>query len=117
MSNGGLLAPADTIVGMARPRRQLECDIHLVPIVDERGCGYCLRFLADAPDARDLSMTTRIEELERWLLANRSVPEELYYARIEALVGRRISPHELDDPDTLIERAQRPGRRYDWDDW
>ncbi len=53
-------------------------------------------------------MTTRIEELERWLLANRSVPEELFYARIEALVGRRISPHELDDPDTLIQRAQRP---------
>ena len=45
-----------------------------------------------------------------------SVPEDMLFARIEALVGRRISPHELDDPDTLIRRAQRPGRQYDWDD-
>jgi hypothetical protein len=98
-------------------RQALECDIHLVPILDETGCLYCVRFLEDAPDASQLSTTTRIEELERWLLASRSVPEHLYYARIEALVGRRISPHELDDPDTLIRRAQRPGRNYDWDDW
>jgi hypothetical protein len=98
-------------------RQALECDIHLVPILDEKGCRYCVRFLEDAPDASQLSTTTRVEELERWLLASRSVPEDLYYARIEALVGRRISPHELDDPDTLIRRAQRPGRTYDWDDW
>ena len=98
-------------------RRALECDIHLVPILDEDGCTYCVRFLEHAPDASQLSATTRIEELERWLLASRSVPEDMYYARIEALVGRRISPHELDDPDTLIRRAQRPGRSYDWDDW
>ncbi|MBK9613572.1 hypothetical protein [Candidatus Amarobacter glycogenicus] len=102
---------------MARIARALECDIHLVPFHDERGCGYCLRFLREAPDARDLSTSARMEELERWLLANRSVPEELFYSRIEALVGRRISPHELDDPDLLIQRAQRPGRTYDWDDW
>ncbi|MGE3073564.1 MAG: hypothetical protein AB7N24_05680 [Dehalococcoidia bacterium] len=100
---------------MARTAR--ECDIHLVPIQDERGCVYCVRFLEEAPDASELSMTTRIEELERWLLANRSVPEHMFYERVEALVGRRISPHELDDPDLLIQRAQRPSRNYDWDDW
>ena len=102
---------------MVMARRILECDIHLVPIVDGRGCTYCVRFLEDAPDVSLLSMTTRIEELERWLLANRSVPEELFYERVEALVGRRISPHELDDPDLLIQRAQRPSRNDAWDDW
>ena len=95
----------------------LECDIHLVPIVDEQGCGYCRRFLAEAPDVSGLPMTVRLEELERWLTAGRSVPEHLLFERIEALVGRRISIHELDDPDGLIRRAQRPGRSYDWDDW
>jgi hypothetical protein len=98
-------------------RASPECDIHLFPITDEKGCCYCLRFLEAAPDPSELSTVTRVEELERWLLANRSVPEHLFYARVEALVGRRISPHELDDPDTLIRRAQRPGRTYDWDDW
>lgn len=71
----------------------------------------------DPPNPAELSLEIKIEELERWLLANRSVPEDMLFARIEALVGRRISPHELDDPDTLIRRAQRPGRQYDWDDW
>lgn len=94
-----------------------ECDIHLVPFERERGCVYCIRFLEQAPSTANLSMQTKIDELERWLLATRSVPEEMFYERIEALVGRRISPHELDDPDTLIRRAQRPGRHYDWDDW
>lgn len=94
-----------------------ECDIHLVPFDRERGCTYCVRFLGEAPNPANLSMQTRVDELERWLLATRSVPEEMYYERIEALVGRRISPHELDDPDTLIRRAQRPGRNHQWDDW
>ena len=102
---------------MVTVRRALECDVHLVPILDERGCTYCVRFLEAAPDVSELSTITRVEELERWLMANRSVPEHMFYARVEALVGRRISPHELDDPDTLIRRAQRPGRNYDWDDW
>lgn len=102
---------------MVIARRVLECDVHLVPIQDERGCTYCVRFLEDAPDVSLLSMTTRIEELERWLVANRSVPEHMFYERVEALVGRRISPHELDDPDLLIQRAQRPSRNYDWNDW
>ena len=98
-------------------RASFDCDIHLFPIPDENGCRYCLRFLEEAPDPSELTTVTRVEELERWLLANRSVPDHLFYARVEALVGRRISPHELDDPDTLIRRAQRPGRTYDWDDW
>ncbi|MEO8539141.1 MAG: hypothetical protein ABI577_05325 [bacterium] len=94
-----------------------ECDIHLVPFAREQGCTYCIRFLEAAPSPSLLSVEVKVEELERWLLATRSVPEDMFYARIEALVGRRISPHELDDPDTLIRRAQRPGRTYDWDDW
>ena len=102
---------------MVSMRRAVECDVHLVPILDERGCNYCVRFLEEAPDVSQLSTTTRLEELERWLTASRSVPENLLFNRIEALVGRRISMHELDDPDTLMRRAQRPGRNYDWDDW
>jgi hypothetical protein len=102
---------------MAAASLALECDIHLVPFEWERGCVYCIRFLEEAPNPSELSTEVKVEELERWLLANRSVPDEMLYARIEALVGRRISPHELNDPDTLIRRAQRPGRHYDWDDW
>jgi len=102
---------------VARVRTSAECDIHLVPFATGEGCHYCLRFLEDAPDVACLPLEVRIEELERWLMANRSVPDDLLYARIEALVGRRISPHELDDPDTLIRRAQHPGRYTDWDDW
>ena len=94
-----------------------ECDIHLVPFERGEGCPYCVRFLQDPPNPADLSMETKIEELERWLLATRSVPEDMLYERIEALVGRRISPHELEDHDTLIRRARRPSRQYDWDDW
>jgi len=99
-------------------RLGFECDVHLVPIVDANGCVYCLRFLESPPEASALSGPARLEELERWLSAARSVPEELLYERIEALVGRRISIHELDDPDLLLRRAQRPGHNFDyWDDW
>lgn len=94
-----------------------ECDVHLVPYPSERGCTYCLRFLEEAPDPSQLSSFARLEELERWLMAERSVPEHLYHQRIEALVGRRISLYELDNPDLLMRRAQRPSRFNDWDDW
>ncbi len=95
-----------------------ECDIHLVPFERATGCRYCLRFLEDAPKADDLPMTVRLTELEQWLSARRSVPEELLYRRIEALVGRSISLHELDDPDLLLRRAQQPRRNWDyWSDW
>ncbi len=102
---------------MVATTRVIECDIHLVPFERHRGCVYCLRFLEDAPDPATLSQPAKLEELERWLLAERSVPEDLLYRRIEALVGRRISLHELDDPDLLLRRAQRPARQWDWDDW
>jgi len=95
----------------------LECDIHLVPLVRGQGCAYCLRFLEEAPDADELSPGVRMDELERWLTAGHSVPDELIYRRIEALVGRRISIDELDHPDELLRRAQRPRRRGGWDDW
>ena len=88
-----------------------ECDIHLVPFERTVGCGYCLRFLAAAPKADSLPLAVRIEELEQWLTAERSVPAELLYERIEELAGRRISVHELDDPDLLLRRVQRPRRR------
>lgn len=95
-----------------------ECDIHLVPIDGEAGCRYCLRFLEHAPLADELPLTVRLAELEQWLSARRSVPEELLYRRIEALVGRSISLHELDDPDRLLRRAQQPRRTSDdWPDW
>jgi hypothetical protein len=41
----------------------------------------------------------------------------MYYRRIEQLVGRQISLTELNDPDLLMKRAQRPSRQWDWDDW
>ena len=78
---------------------------------------YCIRFLEDAPDPSQLSTDARLEELERWLMADRSVPDDMLFNRIEALVGRRISMHELDNPDVLMRRAQRPSRWDDWDDW
>jgi len=98
-----------------------DCDIHLVPFERTVGCGYCLRFLAAAPKADSLPLAVRIEELEQWLTAERSVPAELFYERIEELAGRRISMHELDDPDLLLRRVQRPRRRaafasVGWDD-
>ena len=102
---------------MAVARPALECDIHLFPLTLERWCPYCVRFLETAPDASELSKEARLEELERWLLAERSVPEHMLYERVEALVGRRISMHELDNPDVLMRRAQRPNRWDDWDDW
>jgi hypothetical protein len=94
-----------------------DCDVHLVPMDPAAGCGYCLRFLADAPDADLLPMTVKLIELEQWLTARRSVPEELLYQRIEQLVGRKISLHELRNPDELLRRAQRPRRDFDWGDW
>ncbi len=94
-----------------------ECDVHLVPMDPSEGCVYCLRFLAEAPDPELLPMTVRLSELEQWLTARRSVPDEMLYERIEQLVGRKISLHELRDPDELLRRAQRPRRNFDWDDW
>lgn len=94
-----------------------ECDIHLVPIVDEGGCGYCRRFLERAPGAAEMDEGARLEELEQWLTARLSVPAELLYRRIEELVGRRISLVELEDPDLLLQRARAPGRSWAWDDW
>ena len=102
---------------MAAAATTLECEIHLFPISRESWCVYCLRFLEDAPDPSELSTDARLEELERWLTAERSVPDDLLFNRIEALVGRRISTHELDNPDVLMRRAQRPSRWDDWDDW
>ncbi len=94
-----------------------ECDIHLVPILNREGCHYCLRFLAEAPDPEQISTAARLDELERWLLAEPSVPAALLRQRIEQLVGRPVASYELDDPDTLMRRAQRPRRRFDyWDD-
>jgi hypothetical protein len=98
--------------------RDRECDIHLVPLADAEDCGYCLRFLATAPPADELPAAVKLEELEQWLTATPAVPLELLYRRIEALVGRSISLHELDNPDLLLRRAQRPRRRNDfWDDY
>jgi hypothetical protein len=98
-------------------RTAFECDVHLVPIDPVEGCSYCLRFLEDYPDVEQFTQAQRLEELERWLMAEPSVPIDMLYRRIEALVGRRISMHELDDPDLLLRRAQRPRRDPDWDDW
>lgn len=95
-----------------------ECDIHLVPLAVGASCSYCLRFLECAPDAAELPVAVRVEELERWLTAAASVPMELLYRRIEQLVGRQISLHELDDPDLLIRRAQHPRRSaFHYDDF
>jgi alkylhydroperoxidase family enzyme len=102
---------------MAAFASNLECDVHLVPFVRELGCTYCRRFLETAPDPKDMAMSVRLDELERWLTARRSVPEQMYYRRIEQLVGRQISLTELNDPDLLMKRAQRPSRQWDWDDW
>ena len=94
-----------------------ECDIHLVPIDEARGCTYCLRFLASAPKAGELTLLQRLDELEQWLTARRSVPAEAFYERIEELAGRGISLHELDDPDLFLRRAKRPSRQADYWDW
>lgn len=96
---------------------EAECDIHLVPFDDREGCRYCLRFLEAPPDPDLLAPAMRLEELEQWLTARRSVPERLLYARIEQLLGRRLSVHELDDPDLLLRRAQRPRRDAMADYW
>ena len=97
--------------------RTHDCDIHLVPLDEARGCTYCLRFLANAPDAKELTLLQRLDELEQWLSARRSVPEDALYRRIEELAGRGISIHELDDPDLFLRRAQRPQRQMDYWDW
>lgn len=94
-----------------------ECDIHLVPFDEATGCPYCLRFLAAPPDPGLMAPAMRLEELEQWLMTRRSVPEELLYSRIEQLLGRRLSIHELDDPDTLMRRTQRPQRHHAMDWW
>jgi molybdopterin converting factor small subunit len=94
-----------------------ECDVHLVPIVSGEGCLYCRRFLGEASAATEMTEGARLEELEQWLLARRSVPAELLYRRIEELAGRRISLAELEDPDLLLQRARGPRRAWDWDDF
>jgi hypothetical protein len=106
------------IEAMATTRFTAECDVHLTPMDPAEGCHYCLRFLADPPDVDDLPAGVRMDELEQWLMATRSVPADMLYRRIEQLVGRSISMHELEDPDRLMERARRPKRQWDWwDDW
>ena len=62
----------------------IECDNHLFPISREHGCVYCVRFLKEAPAASELSKEARLEELERWLTAERSVPENMLFDRVEA---------------------------------
>jgi hypothetical protein len=96
---------------------EAECDIHLVPFEVGEGCRYCLRFLEAPPDPKQMAPAMRLEELEQWLTARRSAPEHLLYARIEQLLGRRLSIHELDDPDLLLLRAQRPRRDAMADYW
>lgn len=96
---------------------EAECDIHLVPFEAGEGCRYCLRFLEAPPDPKQMAPAMRLEELEQWLTARRSAPEHLLYARIEQLLGRRLSIHELDDPDLLLLRAQRPRRDAMADYW
>ncbi|MBA4180911.1 MAG: hypothetical protein C0506_10020 [Anaerolinea sp.] len=93
-----------------KPRSALECDVHLVPLSPGEPCAYCLRFLESAPDPDQIPPAVRLDELERWLTATPAVPLELLYRRIEQLVGRPISLHELEDPDLLMRRAQRPRR-------
>lgn len=100
-----------------KARREPECDVHLVPLPQGMACPYCVRFLEAAPDPEGLDSGARLEELERWLTASPSVPLDLLYGRIEALVGRRISVHELEDPDELLRFAQRPRRQRQWDYW
>ena len=95
-------------------RLQLECDIHLVPIDPVEGCSYCVRFVEAAPDPEKMSREERLEELERWLLSERSLPHDVFYRRVEALVGRPVGAYELEDPDMLMRRAARPRRRDDW---
>jgi hypothetical protein len=97
--------------------REAECDIHLVPFDEAEGCRYCLRFLEAPPDPDLMSPAMRLEELEQWLTAQRSVPEQLLYGRIEQLLGWRLSVHELDDPDLVLRRAQRPRRDAMADYW
>lgn len=92
------------------PRPASECDVHKVPLAAGESCSYCLRFLESAPDPSELPAAIRLDELERWLTATPCVPLELRYRRIEQLVGRQISLHELEDPDTLMRHAQRPRR-------
>ncbi len=99
---------------MSARRRADECDTHLVPIDPMDGCRYCLRYLADAPDPDDMTRAERLDELERWLLCDTSVPQEPRLRRIERLIGRQVSLYELEDPDRLMQRAFRP-RRTDWD--
>ena len=93
-----------------KPRVALECDVHLVPLRSGGPCPYCLRFLESAPAVEGLTAPVRMDELERWLMATPVVPLELLYRRIEQLVGRPISVHELDDPDLLMRSVMRPRR-------
>lgn len=86
------------------------CEIHLVPIVSEEGCAYCLRFLRDAPDPYDMPPGARADELEQWLLMAYAVDSELIYRRIEDLLGRPVGLEELEEPGDLLEEAQRPLR-------
>ncbi len=96
---------------------EAECDIHLVPFDEAEGCRYCLRFLEAPPDPDLMASAMRLEELEQWLTARPSVPEHLLYTRIEQLLGRRLSIHELDEPDLLLRRARLPRRQPMADYW
>lgn len=92
----------------------MDCDIHLVPFVESEGCAYCLRFLADPPDTSQMTAAMRVLELEQWLTAPPSVPRESLYRRIEMLLDRMVSLHELADPDALLREAMRPRRNDPW---
>ena len=87
------------------------CEIHLVPIVNESGCAYCLRFLRDAPDPYDMPAGARFDEMEQWLLMAHGVDSELIYRRIEDLLGRAVGLEELEEPDMLLEEVQKPLRQ------
>ncbi len=101
---------------MAGRSGPFDCEIHLAPYGDD-GCVYCLRFLASPPDAAAMTTSMRAQELEQWLLSAYAVPPDRIYRRVEELLGRMVSLHELDDPDRLIAEVHQPsGGRAPWDD-
>jgi hypothetical protein len=103
---------------MAAEPRSTDCEIHLAPLGDG-GCVYCRRFLTNPPDATMMTPSMRAQELEQWLLSAFAVPEDLIYRRVEQLLGRMVSIHELDYPDRLIQEIHSGRRQTSWwdDDW
>ncbi len=103
---------------MAVAPRPFDCEIHLAPTSGE-GCVYCRRFLTNPPDTAMMTPSMRAEELEQWLLSAYAVPADLIYRRVEQLLGRMVSVHELDDPARLIQEVHSGRRQSAWwdDDW